>query len=919
MKKLRYKLGNLFLIVSLLILTAWSGYYAFKEWQAYQYHKKIIKDLSNVKFLQSLEHAVFNEMVCNVTMNAHTQNFKKICKQMENTTDTILSQIKKGDFDPDIYALKNNVDQIRTEMKTHHNAAITLIKSGKPEAQIHRYIRRHLAKIKQNFKEKEDRKVLELYARLLDDSFAFETEKVLLSHYLSTKKPMDSEMMILWDKLVNSGQDDLGDLKNDTEYFSNIYHAWNSKKVQNTLRQIESVRLDVMDHVTDGRYQTPLVEWIRVSNEKQRILMHIEDNLIDTFIQKLQKQAKENLVKAIAYALVSLLSLIAFLILLGRIASQTRERKRFEQLTAKIKQLSGKTAQSANLLNTDVGYSYIENSYEELYTQTQKMKDELEKKNRFFSNLFYELKLPIESIAGHTSLMRGTELDKEQGVRFEEIDLQSERLKQLYGDFKKGETGNVGNQEESFNLLEKTERSVEHFVPVVAQRDMHLSLFTDPSLNRYVHANASKIYGVLEHLIDDAIRRSKSYGNIDISVKKSHEDNHSVSAIYTVTATNAPLQRNDIEKISNILSLGNRIEVLDIEDQILAIANKKLNELDSQLNFEKHEPNGLNFSFEMRFLKDNEKESPTLVQFEGMKIGIALPSSEISRQQEKNIEAYANALGAECQIYDYDILKDTQARDLSFPDIMIVYHHYARLKGELEMFKDLPCKIALVTTPLLRRRSSVNKLGYTTVVYEPITYHKMIAMLNVAKEKSDEKHEVVSLNDDPVNIESDIIPVVEEEDRNEIQAMNEVRILLAEDNETKQKLWEEKLHNLGIEHITIASDAKEVYEQRTKGEFDLILMDVDIPIMDGFETTNKILYFERVNQLAHVPIVALSSNISKKEEYIKYGMDDVVSKSVSTRELAGIIEKYGIEWALVRSKEEEDELINKMLSGELFD
>jgi len=132
-------------------------------------------------------------------------------------------------------------------------------------------------------------------------------------------------------------------------------------------------------------------------------------------------------------------------------------------------------------------------------------------------------------------------------------------------------------------------------------------------------------------------------------------------------------------------------------------------------------------------------------------------------------------------------------------------------------------------------------------------------------------------------------------------------------------MWEEKLHNLGIEHITIASDAKEVYEQRTKGEFDLILMDVDIPIMDGFETTNKILYFERVNQLAHVPIVALSSNISKKEEYIKYGMDDVVSKSVSTRELAGIIEKYGIEWALVRSKEEEDELINKMLSGELFD
>ena len=484
--------------------------------------------------------------------------------------------------------------------------------------------------------------------------------------------------------------------------------------------------------------------------------------------------------------------------------------------------------------------------------------------------------------------------------------------------YKKGHLSPAEQKEESINLIEKTENSLEHFVPMVAQKDMHLSLYTDPSLNKYVYADSTRLYSALAHLVDEAIRRSKSYGNIDISVKKTHEDNQSLSAIFTVTASNASLSRAEIEKISNILSPGNRIEDLDIEDQILAIANKKLTELDSRLNFEKLEPSGMSFAFEVRFVKDNTKEAPDVIHFDGMKIGIALPSFEISRQQEKNIEAYASALGADCQIYDYDILKDAQERDLSLPDIMIAYHHYARLKGELEMLKALSCKIALITTPILRKTSNVDTLGYTVVLYEPITYHKMIHILDIAKEKHEEKKEVDA--DEKVVLEkSDIVPITSDEVSLENDAFKNLRILLAEDNETKQKLWEEKLHKLGIDHIVTVSEAKEVYEQRTKDEFDLILMDIDIPAADGFETINKILYFERVNQLPHIPIVAFGASIDKKEEYIKYGMDDVISRSISIDELAEIMEKYGVEWALVRTKEEEEKLINKMLSGELFD
>ena len=88
--------------------------------------------------------------------------------------------------------------------------------------------------------------------------------------------------------------------------------------------------------------------------------------------------------------------------------------------------------------------------------------------------------------------------------------------------------------------------------------------------------------------------------------------------------------------------------------------------------------------------------------------------------------------------------------------------------------------------------------------------------------------------------------------------------------------------------------------------------------MDGFEAINKILYYERINQLPHIPIVGLVNNDQEKAKYLKLGIDDIYVNSESDEVLIKILEEFSIKMAINRSNEEEDELIAKILSEDLI-
>ena len=110
-------------------------------------------------------------------------------------------------------------------------------------------------------------------------------------------------------------------------------------------------------------------------------------------------------------------------------------------------------------------------------------------------------------------------------------------------------------------------------------------------------------------------------------------------------------------------------------------------------------------------------------------------------------------------------------------------------------------------------------------------------------------------------------------------------VLVAEDNEINQKLIRRTLEDLGL-NITIVPNGLQALERRRSENFDMIFMDIAMPIMDGIEATHKILEYEEKNHLPHIPIVAITANALKgdRERFMKEGLDELHHKANQKRQ-----------------------------------
>ena len=122
---------------------------------------------------------------------------------------------------------------------------------------------------------------------------------------------------------------------------------------------------------------------------------------------------------------------------------------------------------------------------------------------------------------------------------------------------------------------------------------------------------------------------------------------------------------------------------------------------------------------------------------------------------------------------------------------------------------------------------------------------------------------------------------------------NFASVLVAEDNEINQQLICDILSMKNIT-VTIANNGKEAYEYIKSEKFDLIFMDINMPIMDGISATENILAYEKKYKLPHTPIIALSANVisGDKERFLQVGMDDFLSKPFELTAFNSILENF---------------------------
>jgi len=901
-------------VLPILILLAIGGYFTYTSWFKYKNNMLLQTELHHAKLLQSLENSALNEVVCIATMSEHKKLMQKVCNRTKETTDNLLKEILTQKDDTSLYQIENIIKDVRTKIKDSGTIAVEKLVNGDLDKKLHTFIQSYIHKVNTNKDSLDKKEYLRLYSDISDISYSTEAEKALVSYYLSLNKKVPAKNLIYWDKIINASQVPELNKEKISVLYEDIESQFNNDNFQKSLRQIEDVRLDIMSNSNTGNYVSNVADWVAQLNNKQKTLHNVQHMLLDNILHTASKdlnKSKVTLFLALASLLLGIIGLLFFMSLWRK---NNTKRKLLDELVGKISQVNSddKLVVSDDITSHKVAYNYIASNYESLHDSENRKDLENKTNSLFMNNLTYEIKTPLNGISGYTKLLKETPLNIEQSGFVTMIENNFENLDSIVNKISNTNTTITEKLELEnilFDLVQKVESSVETFSIKADQKDIVLGLYIDPDLIDKVKGDATKLSHIITNLIDNALELSNAYDTINVIVEKIREDNRTITVKFQINDQGIGYTEEEIKQIQKILeTMKSNDNVLPIDMKNLSISSKIIKRMGGILELESIKGEGSTFSFALTFEKDDkENASKAYPTFEDMTVGLALPSKDINRQVDQNLAKYIKYLKANFKIYDYDELFDKHS-NIEFPELLFVYHNYARLEGELDAFSKLPSKIALLTSGTLRSRIDIQKHTFSSVVYAPITMSKVVKIFGESK------------LDKPVHIEKKIvIDNIENTNKKIVSEFNDMSALVVEENKISQQILTSQLSNLGINVISCTS-GKEAFSLRKEKEFNIIFMTLDMPIMDGFDTTSKILYFEGVSQLEHIPIVGLTNDINDEllEKCIKVGMDDCIEKDINSKDMSNILKKYCIEFPLKVAQTEEEALIAKVLAGDFL-
>lgn len=574
------------------------------------------------------------------------------------------------------------------------------------------------------------------------------------------------------------------------------------------------------------------------------------------------------------------LSVLAFGVLYYKYRKEAEENKLLLKVIDKIGSYASEELETIHTLSDSIKskeekYKYIESSFQLLHKKIKQTRDERDAKSQFLSTMSHEIRTPLNGIIGFTKLLKYMGATREQEEFLLMIENSSHSLIDIVNDvldLSKMNADKMEIENVPFDLIKTIEMTTASLVQQAEQKDIEYDVFIDPSLDRYFLGDSTKLSQILTNLIGNAIKFTDAYGKINIFVLNVEDSEEAIEIRFEVHDDGIGLTDTQKDNIFEAFSQASASTSRKYGGTGLGltISSKMVILMGGHLEVESKEGEGATFFFTLNLHKDREAETQVTPRFPDLTVGFALPVRGIERQLDINLKAYVDYLGADLTFYYYDELFETP-NTKTLPDLMIFDHHYARLPGELEMCAALECKSVLLTSGNLRARIDPEHHSFIDIVLSPVNLSKTIRILESALDNNKVKDET-ALSDNPLR---------------EFQG---VTALVADDNMINRKLINIILENLGVE-VTLVSNGKEAFAAYQENRYDILFMDIQMPVMGGIEASKMILKYEEESDLEHIPVIALTADAlpGDREKYISEGMDDYATKPLDVDALRKII------------------------------